>query len=73
MRYCLVHCEADLASSQQANAERDSEQQYTSAALQDLHSRFEVPDSKNRWEAPLFRLRAGKDTAEMSEQLQVPH
>ena len=68
LRYCLVHCQAQPEASRQVNAARPVSEAYTDAALTDLASRFEVPDSRNRWERPLFTIRDG---AEAAEQLQV--
>ena len=52
----------------QANAARPADCAYSEASIADLCSRFEVPDSKNRWERPLFRL---SSPADLAEQLQV--
>ncbi|KAK9845599.1 hypothetical protein WJX84_006362 [Apatococcus fuscideae] len=54
-RYCLVHADIPGPVASAWNTSRASES-YSSAVYKDLAGRYEMPDSKNRWEAPLFRI-----------------
>ena len=51
----MIHCNTPEDQARQWNARRSGDK-YTESTFDDLASRFEVPDSKNRWEQPLFRL-----------------
>ena len=55
-RYAVVHCDAAPQQCKAWNAERlaSDEPAYEEPVLEGLMTRFEKPDSKNRWEAPLF-------------------
>lgn len=55
-RYAVLHCAAEPQHCTAWNAERlaRGEPVYDQPVLDSLISRFEQPDSKNRWEAPLF-------------------
>ncbi|XP_066541172.1 protein KTI12 homolog [Hoplias malabaricus] len=54
--HCLVYCltSADLSSAW--NKEREAERQYSQEVLDSLVLRFEAPDSRNRWDSPLFTV-----------------
>ena len=56
MRYCVVHCDVDRETCLEWNRGRDGA--YSEAVMDDLLPRFERPDSKFRWESPLFTLGA---------------
>ncbi len=55
-RYAVVHCDAAPQRCTAWNAERLARNApaYEEAVMEGLKTRFEKPDSKNRWEAPLF-------------------
>ena len=55
-RYAVVHCDAAPQQCTAWNAERVArgEPAYDQPIMDGLMTRFEKPDSKNRWEAPLF-------------------
>lgn len=44
---------------------------YTPAIFDDLTTRFERPDSKNRWDSPLFTLRPTTDSPVMRDETLV--
>ena len=69
-RYCMVHVDTFVDVCRQWNTERrkneheQEEQQekqescsYSDEIFEDLASRFERPDARNKWDAPLFTVR----------------
>lgn len=56
IKYCLVHCDTSEGQAHEWNQERH-DQAYSQSTVSDLIGRFETPDSRNRWEQPLFRVR----------------
>lgn len=62
-RYCVVHCDAEETVCRKWNEERRerSEAAYDDKIFDDLVRRFERPDSKNRWDSPLFELWPSRD------------
>ncbi|XP_011075590.1 protein KTI12 homolog [Sesamum indicum] len=67
-RYCVVHCDVEEAYCQKWNEERrnKSEPAYDDKIFDDLVRRFERPDSRNRWDSPLFELWPSRDGIEKS-------
>ena len=57
VRYCVVHCDVQPRTCLEWNEERD--ERYSEDVMADLCARFERPDSKFRWESPLFTLSEG--------------
>ncbi|EFN54627.1 hypothetical protein CHLNCDRAFT_11683, partial [Chlorella variabilis] len=55
-RYCLVHVDTPPDTCRQWNQQRDAAGAYSEAIFEDLACRFERPDSRNRWDSPLFTL-----------------
>ncbi|KAL6529313.1 hypothetical protein OROGR_014936 [Orobanche gracilis] len=68
-RYCVLHCDTEENHCRKWNEERrermDSDY-YDEKILEDLVRRFERPDSKNRWDSPLFELWPFRDGIEKS-------
>jgi protein KTI12 len=63
-RFCVVHCDTPPDEARRRNESRralgDESAEwggYDGATFDDLVYRFETPDGKNRWDAPLFVLR----------------
>nr|XP_057931869.1 protein KTI12 homolog isoform X2 [Doryrhamphus excisus] len=54
--HCLVYCLTSDDVSSAWNASRDPEAQYTQDIFDALVLRFEPPDSRNRWDSPLFTI-----------------
>ncbi|XP_037111327.1 protein KTI12 homolog [Syngnathus acus] len=54
--HCLVYCLTSDDVSLAWNNSRDAEEQYTQDILNALIQRFEAPDSRNRWDSPLFNI-----------------
>ncbi|KAL4658726.1 hypothetical protein GN956_G2237 [Arapaima gigas] len=54
--HCLVYCLTTPEDSSTWNASRPPEEQYTQEILDSLVMRFEPPDSRNRWDSPLFTV-----------------
>ncbi|XP_051915951.1 protein KTI12 homolog isoform X2 [Hippocampus zosterae] len=54
--HCLVYCLTSDEVSSAWNSSRDAEEQYTQDILDALILRFEAPDSRNRWDSPLFNI-----------------
>lgn len=70
VKYCLVHCITPAATAQQWNRARQASS-YSEAVFSDLAGRFESPDSKNRWEQPLFSVLPCGDDADTEASLQA--
>ncbi|XP_048828468.1 protein KTI12 homolog [Brienomyrus brachyistius] len=54
--HCLVYCLTSPEMSSQWNASRGAEERYAQEILDALVMRFEAPDSRNRWDSPLFAV-----------------
>ncbi|CAN4075901.1 unnamed protein product [Withania somnifera] len=73
IRYCVVHCDVDEQSCRTWNIERRErgEPSYDDNIFEDLVRRFERPDSKNRWDSPLFELWPAKEGIDKSSSVMV--
>lgn len=58
LRYCVLQCSAPEDTARAWNAARPAEEAYSEAVFHDLWRRYEEPDSRNRWDKPLFRIDA---------------
>lgn len=54
--HCLVYCLTSAEVSSKWNAQRDVSERYNQEILDALVLRFEDPDSRNRWDSPLFTV-----------------
>ncbi|KAM4748944.1 protein KTI12 homolog [Rhinophrynus dorsalis] len=54
--HCLIYCITAPEISSTWNQERDKNEQYTQEIFDALVQRFEAPDSRNRWDSPLFTV-----------------
>ncbi|MBN3280868.1 KTI12 protein, partial [Polyodon spathula] len=54
--HCLIYCLTTPDDSSAWNNNRACEKQYTQQILDALVMRFEAPDSRNRWDSPLFTI-----------------
>ncbi|XP_059802126.1 protein KTI12 homolog [Hypanus sabinus] len=54
--HCLIHCETAVDVCSSWNQSREQEQQYSQTIFDALVMRFEAPDSRNRWDSPLFTI-----------------
>lgn len=54
--HCLVYCLTSDEVSSAWNSSRDAAEQYTKDIFDALVLRFEAPDSRNRWDSPLFTI-----------------
>ncbi|XP_056622411.1 protein KTI12 homolog [Triplophysa dalaica] len=54
--HCLVYCLTSAEVSSECNKSREVDSQYTQEILDGLILRFEAPDSRNRWDSPLFTI-----------------
>ncbi|XP_018423139.1 PREDICTED: protein KTI12 homolog [Nanorana parkeri] len=54
--HCLINCVTAPDVSSTWNKDRQSDDQYTQDILDGLIQRFEAPDSRNRWDSPLFTV-----------------
>lgn len=71
-KYCVVHCDIPLQISAQWNAAREPLNAYTQVVFDDLASRFERPDSRNRWDKPLYTINtAAEDYASQVQEIVV--
>ena len=53
---CLLLCETAPETAREWNAERDEGERYTAEVFDGLVMRFESPDSRNRWDSPLYMV-----------------
>ncbi|KAL0035993.1 hypothetical protein WJX77_010483 [Trebouxia sp. C0004] len=67
-RYCVVHCDVPIETAQEWNLARNPAQAYSQAVFDDLTSRFERPDARNRWDKPLYTIHPASE--DFSTQLQ---
>ncbi|XP_077328547.1 protein KTI12 homolog isoform X1 [Lithobates pipiens] len=65
--HCLIHCVTAPDVSSTWNQDRRPDEQYTQDIFDALVQRFEAPDSRNRWDSPLFTVQ--KDDALPLEQI----
>ncbi|KAG7473273.1 hypothetical protein MATL_G00094020 [Megalops atlanticus] len=54
--HCLVYCVTSAEVSATWNASREADKRYIQEILDALVMRFEAPDSRNRWDSPLFAI-----------------
>nr|XP_040019551.1 protein KTI12 homolog [Gasterosteus aculeatus aculeatus] len=54
--HCLVYCLTSGEISSTWNASRDAAERYNQDIFDALVLRFEAPDSRNRWDSPLFTI-----------------
>uniref|UniRef100_A0A3Q1EQS2 Protein KTI12 homolog n=1 Tax=Acanthochromis polyacanthus TaxID=80966 RepID=A0A3Q1EQS2_9TELE len=54
--HCLVYCLTSDEQSSLWNASREAAEQYDQEIFDALVQRFEAPDSRNRWDSPLFTI-----------------
>lgn len=68
VRYCVLFCDVEENDCRKWNENRreNDEASYNENIFEDLVRRFEKPDSKNRWDSPLFELWPSKDGIEKS-------
>ncbi|EXC22073.1 hypothetical protein L484_006657 [Morus notabilis] len=66
IRYCVVFCDVEEPHCGEWNRERRErgEASYDEKIFDDLVSRFERPERRNRWDSPLFELFPWKDGVE---------
>ncbi|CAL8466010.1 g5546 [Coccomyxa elongata] len=70
-RCCVVHCKVPKETAWAWNKGRaPDEDAYSSAVFEDLWCRYEEPDARQRWDAPLFRLAPDEGVDSMAPVLQ---
>ncbi|XP_021718406.1 protein KTI12 homolog [Chenopodium quinoa] len=68
VRYCVLYSDVEETDCRKWNEDRKEkgEAAYDENVFEDLVRRFEKPESKNRWDSPLFELQPSKDQIEKS-------
>lgn len=68
IRHCVLYCDVEETHCRKWNEERREKEEpsYNDHIFEDLVRRFERPDSRNRWDSPLFELWPFKDGIEKS-------
>eukprot|EP01083_Nonionella_stella_P198500 728742_1 len=56
---CVVYCDTSIETCRERNNARTSNK-YPEEIFEDLVSRLEIPNSKNRWDSPLFTVKLMK-------------
>ncbi|XP_013385019.1 protein KTI12 homolog isoform X1 [Lingula anatina] len=54
--HAVIHCEIDPHQAAEWNKNRSEEDSYSQEILDALVMRFETPDSRSRWDSPLFTI-----------------
>ncbi|KAI9316351.1 chromatin associated protein KTI12-domain-containing protein [Dichotomocladium elegans] len=54
--HCVVHCGTPASIAKEWNKARDTDEKYDDTVLDELVTRYEEPDARNRWDAPLFTV-----------------
>ena len=67
-KYCLVHVATPVETCREWNKERSGDT-FCSEIFEDLASRFERPDARNRWDAPLFTVDPTRGPQHVEEQV----
>ncbi|XP_008802903.2 protein KTI12 homolog isoform X2 [Phoenix dactylifera] len=67
-RYCVIFCDTEENHCREWNNKRSEmgECSYDTKIFEDLVRRFEKPDSRNRWDSPLFELFPSRDGVKQS-------
>ncbi|XP_015597496.1 protein KTI12 homolog [Cephus cinctus] len=53
---CTVHCDLPIEHARLWNEKRPQEERYSNEIFDALINRYEAPDSRNRWDSPLFAV-----------------
>jgi hypothetical protein len=67
----MVHVDTPPDTCREWNRQRGAAEGYTEPIFEDLAGRFERPDSRNRWDAPLFTVRPAAGEAQAREHLEA--
>uniref|UniRef100_A0A158P7S3 Protein KTI12 homolog n=1 Tax=Angiostrongylus cantonensis TaxID=6313 RepID=A0A158P7S3_ANGCA len=70
--YAVVHCGADESTCKWLNKQKEEHVRYKETTINDLIARYEKPDSRNRWDSPLFEVKIGKFPDDMNVDLEYP-
>uniref|UniRef100_A0A7S3QYM4 KTI12-like protein n=1 Tax=Dunaliella tertiolecta TaxID=3047 RepID=A0A7S3QYM4_DUNTE len=70
-RYCMVHVDTPVEQCKAWNIARAGDK-YSDAIFDDLACRYERPDARNRWDAPLFTIKPCLDQPPASPPQPVP-
>ncbi|CAH1789248.1 unnamed protein product [Owenia fusiformis] len=54
--HCVIYCDVSKENATKWNSGRPQQEQYTQDVLDALMMRMEPPDSRNRWDSPLFTI-----------------
>lgn len=57
---CTIHCDVNQDTAWEYNLKRDIDDQYSKEIFDALILRYEAPESRNRWDSPLFLVFADK-------------
>lgn len=53
---CTIHCDVNQNTAWEYNLKREENEQYSRDIFDQLILRYEAPDSRNRWDSPLFLI-----------------
>jgi len=67
-KYCLLYTDTSLEICQARNQEQEL---YSVELFEDLWNSFETPDSRNRWECPLFTISDGKQEGVLDQVVDI--
>ncbi|XP_072021267.1 protein KTI12 homolog isoform X2 [Amphiura filiformis] len=54
--HCVIHCATSADQATTWNSQREEADRYSQEILDGLVMRFEAPESRNRWDSPLFTI-----------------
>ncbi|KAF8371486.1 hypothetical protein PRIPAC_77915 [Pristionchus pacificus] len=58
--YAVLCVKCDEETSRWMNEQKKEEERYSSSVISELFSRYESPDSRQRWDSPLFLVETGR-------------
>lgn len=58
--YCVIQCSPPEETCRWLNEQKPENSRYTNEQISQLLMRYEKPDTKFRWEKPLFEVKIGK-------------
>ncbi|CAB3406712.1 unnamed protein product [Caenorhabditis bovis] len=65
--YCVVQCTPDEETCRWLNEQKPENERYTNEQISQLLMRYERPDTKFRWEKPLFDIKIGKSESQIDD------
>ncbi|KAJ1369894.1 hypothetical protein KIN20_031482 [Parelaphostrongylus tenuis] len=65
--FAVLYCNADEGTCKWLNKQKEEHLRYKETTINDLIARYEKPDTRNRWDSPLFEVKIGKSERCLAE------